>query len=536
MHLRPKDAGLPVLARLAATVDPLSEAASGLAPLARLVHEELNAEVCVALVPRPLDDYPLKRWRRSVFVSGRRGEAPAAVFARLKTRHTLTVALIAPPSWLVSAHSSEQDLDNIRAVDAVLKPDMALASHGGGRGGSENAATGLHLELQRTDGAGGVHLDSSSESSCGNADTRVMRNLGFWSMPACPGTFQLSLAPGASNDTFELVRGSPGSMEDVEVTSFTLANLPLKVRVRPGRQESDLASKTLGTAKRRSRWKRASTRHLNAVAAGNATAGGKVAEAQVEALPTIHVFSLASGHMYERLLSIMVMSVRNHTRAVFAVTAGLFVFTTLLPQLEADMEGVTFHLVSFKWPSWLNPQQEKQRLIWAYKILFLATGMFLIQVAGISFRFWESGYWQSHLGPSPYHISALFVVDLLEFRRQSVGDELRATYNQLTRDPGSLANLDQDLPNYAQHSIPIFSLPQEWLWCESWCSQPTKHLAKAIDLCQNPLTKEPKIAMARRVIPEWEGYHRRVLALQAGAVEAVQQVNSEAAAGRRQEL
>ncbi|CAE8663872.1 unnamed protein product, partial [Polarella glacialis] len=256
--------------------------------------------------------------------------------------------------------------------------------------------------------------------------------------------------------------------------------------------------------------------------------------------------------------------------------------------LEADMEGVTFHLVSFKWPSWLNPQQEKQRLIWAYKILFLDV-LFPMDVPRVifvdsdlvvradlrelwdldmqgraygfspfcnghvldpsggdkldwkntnttGFRFWESGYWQSHLGPSPYHISALFVVDLLEFRRQSVGDELRATYNQLTRDPGSLANLDQDLPNYAQHSIPIFSLPQEWLWCESWCSQPTKHLAKAIDLCQNPLTKEPKIAMARRVIPEWEGYHRRVLALQAGAVEAVQQVNSEAAAGRRQEL
>lgn len=32
----------------------------------------------------------------------------------------------------------------------------------------------------------------------------------------------------------------------------------------------------------------------------------------------------------------------------------------------------------------------------------------------------------------------------------------------------------QDLPNYAQHEVPIFSLPQEWLWCESWCGNETK--------------------------------------------------------------
>ncbi len=52
---------------------------------------------------------------------------------------------------------------------------------------------------------------------------------------------------------------------------------------------------------------------------------------------------------------------------------------------------------------------------------------------------------------------------------------LRIIYDQLSKDPNSLANLDQDLPNYAQHQIPIFSLPPEWLWCESWCGNETKH-------------------------------------------------------------
>jgi len=92
------------------------------------------------------------------------------------------------------------------------------------------------------------------------------------------------------------------------------------------------------------------------------------------------------------------------------------------------------------------------------------------------------------------------VVDLVRFRLMAVGDRLRAIYDQLSRDPNSLANLDQDLPNYAQHIVPIFSLPQEWLWCESWCSDDSKARAKTIDLCNNPQHKEPKLDMARRVI------------------------------------
>jgi UDP-glucose:glycoprotein glucosyltransferase len=81
-----------------------------------------------------------------------------------------------------------------------------------------------------------------------------------------------------------------------------------------------------------------------------------------------------------------------------------------------------------------------------------------------------------------------------------VGDQLRSIYDSLARDPNSLANLDQDLPNFAQHQVPIHSLPQEWLWCETWCSDDSKKEAKTIDLCNNPLHKEPKLDMARRVI------------------------------------
>ncbi|KAG6876468.1 hypothetical protein C0992_012845 [Termitomyces sp. T32_za158] len=90
-----------------------------------------------------------------------------------------------------------------------------------------------------------------------------------------------------------------------------------------------------------------------------------------------------------------------------------------------------------------------------------------------------------------------------------IEDILRGHYQQLSADPNSLANLDQDLPNNLQREVPIFSLHEDWLWCETWCSKDRFHRAKTIDLCQNPLTKEPKLVRARQ-IPEWEEYDHEI--------------------------
>jgi UDP-glucose:glycoprotein glucosyltransferase len=76
--------------------------------------------------------------------------------------------------------------------------------------------------------------------------------------------------------------------------------------------------------------------------------------------------------------------------------------------------------------------------------------------------------------------------------------------------------LDQDLPNYAQTQIPIFSLPQNWLWCETWCSDETLKDAKTIDLCNNPLTKKPKLFIAQTMIKEWPGLDEEVRNITAG--------------------
>lgn len=43
----------------------------------------------------------------------------------------------------------------------------------------------------------------------------------------------------------------------------------------------------------------------------------------------------------------------------------------------------------------------------------------------LGYQFWRGGFWQSHLRGKPYHISALYVVDLEAFRRMAVGDSVR---------------------------------------------------------------------------------------------------------------
>ena len=43
---------------------------------------------------------------------------------------------------------------------------------------------------------------------------------------------------------------------------------------------------------------------------------------------------------------------------------------SVIPHMAREY-GFEYDLVTYKWPSWLHKQTEKQRIIWAYKILFL---------------------------------------------------------------------------------------------------------------------------------------------------------------------
>jgi UDP-glucose:glycoprotein glucosyltransferase len=274
----------------------------------------------------------------------------------------------------------------------------------------------------------------------------------------------------------------------------------------------------------------------------------------------VNVFSVASGHLYERLLKIMMIAVRR--RSAFEVKFWI-IKNFLSPQFKATLPimaekyNFSFQLVSYKWPCSLRQQREKQRIIWGNKILFLDV-LFPIELERViyidsdqivrtdlielmrmdfgeapyaftpfcdsridtePFRFWKRGYWREHLGPLKYHISALFAINLQRFRKMAAGDIIRQYYQQLSGDPASLANLDQDLSNWLQMYMPIYSLPQNWLWCETWCSEETLSQAKTIDRCHNPLTKKPKLFVAQTMIEELAGLDEEVRNISAGPSE-----------------
>lgn len=146
------------------------------------------------------------------------------------------------------------------------------------------------------------------------------------------------------------------------------------------------------------------------------------------------------------------------------------------------------------------------------------------------FQFWRQGYWADHLRGKPYHISALYVVDLQVFRQQAIGDRLRGVYDSLAKDPNSLANLDQvplTRPSFILWSVSRICQIMPSMWSlsipylrngsgvrhgalrsqrrrfssPSSCDIHSLFQAKTIDLCNNPLHKEPKLDMARRWAP-----------------------------------
>lgn len=263
-------------------------------------------------------------------------------------------------------------------------------------------------------------------------------------------------------------------------------------------------------------------------------------------IETVDVFIVASGQLYERLAKIMMISVRRHTNSSvrFWILKNYLSpsFKASLPKMSQEY-NFSYNLISYNWPANLFKQKEKNRIIWANKILFLdnifppdlkrviyidadqivrsdLSELMKLDLSGAPYaftpmcdsrteiepyRFWKRGYWQKQLRGKKYHISALFVVDLERFRQMDAGEILRDVYQDLAPDPNSLANLDQDLPNYVQDALPIYSLPQEWLWCETWCSDETMNKAKTIDLCNNPLTHKPKLEIALERVEEWPG-------------------------------
>ena len=550
---------------LVASIDPTSQIAQRWIHILKVLSELSGVHLKLYLNPKErMQELPIKRFYRHVlnakpsFTEDGDLRSLEATFIGLPKEALLNLALDVPPAWLVAPKESIHDLDNIRLsalkdganVDAVYELEHILIE-----GHSRDVTGGPPPR--------GVQLFLGTEKDPHFADTIIMANLGYFQFKANPGYWNLQLQPGRSQQIFNI--DSAGQLgynaqagdesTDITLMSFQGKTLYPRLSRNPGHEDEDVLEESAqpGTPKDYiNKASRFASSLLSTVGLGPSAPSHA----------DINIFSVASGHLYERMLNIMMVSVMRHTKHTVKFW---FIAQFLSPSFKASLPALAAHynfdyeLITYKWPHWLRAQSEKQREIWGYKILFLdvlfptsldkvifvdadqivRTDMYSLVTHDLEgapygftpmcdsrtsmegFRFWKQGYWANFLRGLPYHISALYVVDLIKFREIAAGDRLRQQYHQLSADPGSLSNLDQDLPNHMQHVLKIHSLPQEWLWCETWCDDESLGVARTIDLCNNPETKEPKLSRARRQVPEWTVYDEEIASVLRGAGEAV---------------
>ena len=364
--------------RVFALIDPASAAAQRIAPLLLMLHESTAVEITLLLNPvAKVSEVPLKRFYRMVLPSldfdtqGALMPGPRAVFRQLPPASLLTLGMEVPTSWMVQSETSAHDLDNIN-LQGVAGDVYSLfrLSYLTVEGACNDAATraptaGLQLQLG-TPLSGPIY------------DTLVMANLGYFQLKSQPGAWHLSMRPGRSTDIFDLrkVQGAD-SHSDLQqplvlVRDFTGIYLTLKVGRKPGMDKAklleDMPSATAAkdaAAKPDGIWD--SISNFMGTKAKVPVGEGRQGD-------TINIFSLASGHLYERFLKIMMLSVLKNTNNPVKFW---FLDSCMSPQMKAFMPHMAqeydfeFQLVSYNWPHWLNKPAEKMRLIWAYKILFL---------------------------------------------------------------------------------------------------------------------------------------------------------------------
>jgi hypothetical protein len=388
-----------------AIVDPVTETAQRLSPLLLILRDDLKLPVTLILAPRTQlnsdSDVPISSYYRFVADATKYQEGsagPGALFSNLPSNHVLTLRMDVPEPWDVQQIKAIQDTDNLRC-DAIagcgdekandtplyLQQHLTIVEYGlehllffgqcyETTGSPPN---GLQLLLSSS---GGVEMDKSQENvevqpdgsivqdiyndheaspvSEIYSDTLVMKTVGYWQLRANPGAWDLRINENSRGaEIFDMIDGKIKNGMVQESSKFPNGRKQLIIGDFLGRGE-------LLLVKRKPGYERASLFYENEKEKRNDSDDEDV----------VHVFSLATGHLYERFLKIMILSVtkRTSTKVKFWLFENFLSPNFKASSLAMAKEiGCEIEFVTYKWPEWLRGQSEKQRIIWGYKILFL---------------------------------------------------------------------------------------------------------------------------------------------------------------------
>lgn len=442
-------------------------------------------------------------------------ENPKITFDRFDSDIIYSIIPHVPENWMIVPTEAKFDLDNFKAKD-IQPGSSAVANYrlssilveGSALDESYIPVHGLRIVL---------NMDNISQfDHCrkrGRFESLSIKTMGYFQLQSQPGIWKITLGEGPTQLVYNI-----SSDNTMIVNSFVPSWITMLVYHNDGM----------------SRYSIYNLPKEYRLMYNNNTSNGM-----------IHVFAVVSGHLYEDLVKIMMVSVLKNTKSKVKFW---FLQNFISAQFKEDLKVMAekysfdFDFVEYHWPQWIPRQNDRQKVIWGNKILFIDAlfptnlsrviyidadavvrgdlmRLMKMDLKGMpygfvpfctsrkemsKYHFWTKGYWKKHLGSTQkYHISAMFVVDLDRYRRMGAGDKLRTHYKKIVGNKQSLQNLDQDLPNDAQDEVPIYSLPKKWLWCCTWCSEYEKDDAMIIDLANNPKTKMPKVEMAKKFIEEW---------------------------------
>lgn len=358
---------------IVAVLDPASKGAQKLAPLLILLRNVLNCEMRVFMCAIDKhSDLPVKNFYRFVIEpelqfskEGKLQKGPIAKFTGLPSTSLLTQTLQIPDNWLVEVVNSVYDLDNIRLSDiqgpvhSNYELEFLLLEGHCFDATSGSPPRGLQFTL-------GTRIEPIV------VDTIVMANLGYFQLKANPGAWLLKLRHGKSSDIYDVssVEGKNviqrGDESRVVISSLKSNVIKVKVTRKPGQLTADLLSDDSdGQGTNSGIWDSIKS---------SFPGGGGSDDGSGEDQEVINIFSVASGHLYERLLRIMMLSTLKNTKTPvkfwFLKNYLSPQFVDFLPHMAKEYK-FQYELVQYKWPRWLHQQTEKQRIIWGYKILFL---------------------------------------------------------------------------------------------------------------------------------------------------------------------
>ena len=344
-----------------AIVDPLTKQAQKIAPLLAMFTKVINCDLKIVMNPKTkLSELPLKRFYRYVIKEEPTFDAngailsPTIAFTDLPSKQLLTLNVISPDSWMIQPIYADYDLDNIK-MQTVKKDVIAKFEL-------------IHILLEGhcfDDLTGspprGLQFLLGTESNPAQFDTIVMANLGYFQLKASPGAWILQLREGRSKELYDISNHTNTEKSDdknekvrVLIDSFLGRTLRVMVSKKAGKESENLLADAGTTDDGGSSEEEGGTGLWSSIS--NVVGGG-------EKYDTINIFSLASGHLYERFLRIMMLSVIKNTKhpVKFWLLNNYLSpqFRETLPKLANEYK-FDYELVEYRWPRWLHQQSEKQ--------------------------------------------------------------------------------------------------------------------------------------------------------------------------------